>query len=65
MAAELSEGQRRRLAAALAAAYGHSVHLNIVLDPEVIGGMSVRIADQLIDGSTATRLASLRRKLAS
>jgi F-type H+-transporting ATPase subunit delta len=65
VAAELSGNQRRRLAAALAAAYGHEVHLNVVLDPEVIGGMSVRIADELIDGSMATRLAALRRKLAA
>ncbi len=65
VAAELSEEQRGRLAAALAAAYGHDVHLNVVLDPEVIGGMSVRIADELIDGSLATRLAALRRRLAA
>lgn len=65
VAAELSGEQRSRLAAALAAAYGHDVHLNVVLDPEVIGGMSVRIADELIDGSLATRLAALRRRLAA
>ena len=65
VAAGLSGEQRTRLAAALAAAYGHEVHLNVVLDPEVIGGMSVRIADELIDGSLATRLAALRRKLAA
>jgi F-type H+-transporting ATPase subunit delta len=65
VAAELSAEQRSRLAAALAAAYGHDVHLNVVLDPEVIGGMSVRIADDLIDGSLATRLAALRRRLAA
>lgn len=65
VAAGLSEAQRRRLAAALAAAYGHDVHLNVVLDPEVIGGMSVRIAGEFIDGSLATRLAALRRKLAA
>jgi F-type H+-transporting ATPase subunit delta len=65
VAAELTEEQRSRLAAALAAAYGHDVHLNVVLDPEVVGGMSVQIADELIDGSLATRLAALRRRLAA
>src|ERR1022692_3827501 len=65
VAAELSADQRGRLTAALSAAYGHDVHLNVVLDPEVIGGMSVRISDELIDGSMATRLAALRRKLAA
>jgi F-type H+-transporting ATPase subunit delta len=36
-----------------------------VLDPQVIGGMSVRISDELIDGSMASRLAGLRRRLAA
>jgi F-type H+-transporting ATPase subunit delta len=35
-----------------------------VLDPRVIGGVSVQIADELIDGSMASRLAGLRRRLA-
>ena len=57
VAVALTDEQRGRLAAALAAAYGHDVHLNVVLDPQVIGGMSVRIGDELIDGSVASRLA--------
>jgi F-type H+-transporting ATPase subunit delta len=65
VAAELSADQRGRLAAALAAAYGHDVHLNVVIDPQVMGGMSVRIGDDLIDGSMASRLAELRRRLAA
>ena len=65
VAVSLTAQQRRRLAAALAAAYGHDVHLNIVLDPQVIGGMSVQIAGEIIDGSMAGRLAELRRRLAA
>ncbi len=64
VAVPLSDGQRGRLAAALAAAYGHQVHLNVVLDPKVAGGLTVRIGDELIDGSVATRLAEARRRLA-
>jgi len=63
-AVALTVTQRRRLARALAASYGRDVHLNVVLDPHVIGGMSVRIADEIIDGSMASRLAELRRRLA-
>src|SRR5205807_2764040 len=33
-AVELSASQRRRLADALAASYGHPVHLNVVIDPD-------------------------------
>jgi F-type H+-transporting ATPase subunit delta len=64
VAVPLSDEQRGRLAAALAAAYGHQVHLNVVLDPKVAGGLTVRIGDELIDGSVATRLAEARRRLA-
>jgi F-type H+-transporting ATPase subunit delta len=65
VAIALTARQRRRLGAALAAAYGHDVHLNVVLDPQVIGGMSVQIAGEIIDGSMASRLAELRRRLAA
>ena len=61
----LTTEQRERLAAALAAAYGHDVHLNVVLDPQIVGGMSIRTGDELIDGSLATRLSNVRRRLAS
>ena len=65
VAVALTDQQRGRLAAALATAYGHQVHLNVVLDPRVAGGMTVRVRDELIDGSVATRLAEARRRLAS
>jgi F-type H+-transporting ATPase subunit delta len=64
-AVELSAAQRGRLAAALSESYGHKIHLNIVLDPSVVGGISVQIGDELIDGTAASRLAEVRRKLAS
>jgi F-type H+-transporting ATPase subunit delta len=63
-AVELTAAQQRRLADALTATYGHQVHLNIVIDPTVLGGISVQIGDELIDGTAARRLAAVRRKLA-
>jgi F-type H+-transporting ATPase subunit delta len=63
VASALSQRQADRLAAALAAIYGHDVHLNIVLDPQVLGGMSIQVGDEFIDASVASRLAALRRKL--
>jgi len=65
VAIELTAAQRRRLGEALAASYGRDVHLNIVLDPKVIGGMSIQIEDERIDGTVASRLAGLRRRLAA
>jgi F-type H+-transporting ATPase subunit delta len=65
VAIELSAAQRKRLADALTSAYGQDIHLNVVHDPAVIGGMSVQIGDELVDGTTASRLAAVRRNLAS
>lgn len=63
--AALTSEQRSRLVTTLSAAYGHDVHLNVVLDPELIGGMSIRIGDELVNGSALSRLAELRRNLAA
>ena len=65
VATELSAAQRQRLGEALASAYGQGIHLNIVHDPEVVGGVSVQIGDELVDGTVTSRLAEVRRKLAS
>jgi F-type H+-transporting ATPase subunit delta len=35
----------------------------VVLDAAVAGGMTVRVGDELIDGSVASRLAEARRRL--
>jgi len=64
VASELTAEQRRKLTAALTEAYGQGIHLNVVHDPTVIGGVSVRIGDELIDGTAASRLAEVRRRLA-
>lgn len=64
-AVPLSEGQRRRLGAALAKLYGRQMHLNLDVDPEVVGGMRVQVGDEIINGSVADRLEDARRRLAS
>jgi F-type H+-transporting ATPase subunit delta len=65
VATALTEGQRDRLTAALAAIYGHGIQLNVVLDPQVVGGLSVMIGDEFIDGTLSSRLATLRQRLAA
>ena len=63
-AVPLNDAQATRLAAALSARYGTSVSLNTVIDPTVVGGLRVQIADDVIDASISTRLADLRQRLA-
>jgi F-type H+-transporting ATPase subunit delta len=61
----LTASQRARLVTALSAIYRRGVHLNVVIDPAVVGGMSVQIGDEFLDGSVGSRLAQLRRRLAA
>ena len=63
-ARELSEGDRDRLAEALSQQYSTSVHLLVVLDPSVIGGLRVEIGDDVIDGTVANKLEDAQRRLA-
>lgn len=60
----LTAEQRTRLGAALARMYGHDVHLNVQLDPSIVGGIRVEIGDEVIDGSIVSRLDDTRRRLA-
>ena len=63
-ARQLSDGEVRRLEAALKRQYHRSVHLNIVIEPELIGGVRIEIGDDVIDGSVANRLDDAGRRLA-
>lgn len=59
----LDESQVNRLTSALAKLTGKQVSLNVAIDPTIIGGISVKIGQDVIDGSVATRLESARRSL--
>jgi F-type H+-transporting ATPase subunit delta len=64
VARELEEQDRARLVDALSRQYGRPVHLNVVVDPDVVGGVKVEIGDDVIDGTVASRLDEARRRLA-
>lgn len=64
VARPLAPADEQRLTAALASQYGREVHLHVVLDPEVIGGIKVEIGDDVIDGTVSSRLDDARRKIA-
>ncbi|TAK70721.1 MAG: F0F1 ATP synthase subunit delta [Actinomycetota bacterium] len=63
VAVPLAADQARRLAAALSVLKGRQVRLNVTVDPAVLGGVSVHVADDVIDGTVATRLEQARRAL--
>jgi len=64
IAAPMSQAQQDRLEAALNKQVGQPVRMNIEIDPAVLGGVSVKFADEMVDGSVSNRLAGAARALA-
>jgi F-type H+-transporting ATPase subunit delta len=64
IAAPMSQAQQDRLAVALNKQVGQPVRMNIEVDPAVMGGVSVKFADEIVDGSVSNRLAGAARALA-
>ena len=63
VARPLAVADQQRLTALLSSQYDTTVHLNVVIDPEVLGGLRVEIGDEVIDGTIASRLDDARRRL--
>jgi F-type H+-transporting ATPase subunit delta len=63
VASPMSSAQVERLSAALNKQVGQPVRVNIEIDTHVLGGVSVRFADELVDGTVSNRLAGAARAL--
>jgi len=64
VAVALTDAQRDRLATSLTAQVGQPVRINIEVDPTVLGGVAIKFADELVDGTVVNRLASAGRSMA-
>ncbi len=64
VAYELDDTAKQRLADALRTKYGRDVHINTIVDPSVVGGISVAIGAEVIDGTVSSRLEDARRRIA-
>jgi F-type H+-transporting ATPase subunit delta len=62
-AVELDEDQRKRLAEALSSNLGKDIEVKVIVDPSVMGGLSARVDDTVIDGTVRHRLDQLRESL--
>lgn len=62
-AAELSDTQRTRLTAVLSRIYGHPVTVQMQIDPGLLGGLSICVGDEVIDGTLSSRLAAAQAQL--
>ncbi len=62
-AVPLDDGQRDRLAAAMERVTGLPVDLQVEVDPSVVGSLSVRVGDQVYDGTVKRQLELLGERL--
>ncbi|PKV94821.1 ATP synthase F1 subcomplex delta subunit [Amycolatopsis echigonensis] len=59
----LTDEQRALLGTKLDGIYGRPIALHVEIDPNLGGGLVVRVGDEVIDGSTSGQLAAVRRTL--
>jgi F-type H+-transporting ATPase subunit delta len=59
----LSDGEKDQFRQKLAAQYGEALEFDFQVDPAILGGAIVQVGDKVIDGSVATRLASMSTAL--
>ena len=62
-AADLTEEQESRLTELLSRIYGHPVSLQLDVDPELLGGLTIAVGDEVIDGALSSKLAAAETHL--
>jgi F-type H+-transporting ATPase subunit delta len=60
---DMGTDQSRRMEAELGQVLGRHVILHVHVDPTLLGGIKVRVGDQLIDGTVAAQLRLARERL--
>ena len=63
VATPMDTPQTERLTALLARAYGRQVHLNVSVNPELVGGVRVQIGADVVDSTVLARLEDARRRV--
>ena len=62
-ATALTDAQTKRLATVLEKKVGQPIRINVQIDSSILGGVSIKFADELVDGSVVNRLANAGRAL--
>jgi F-type H+-transporting ATPase subunit delta len=63
VASPLSDEHRERLTEVLSQQHDRKIHLNVVVDPEVLGGVRVSVGDEVLDSTVEARLKQAQRRL--
>lgn len=63
VAAPLSDDHYAALKSALAAQTGKDVHLDVTVDPSILGGLVVKLGSRMVDASLKTKLNSIRHAM--
>lgn len=63
-AVPLTDTEKKELEQRLGTVTGKKVVLKVAVNPDIIGGLTARINDQLFDGSTRHRLQGLKKVIA-
>ncbi|GAA3288042.1 F0F1 ATP synthase subunit delta [Nesterenkonia halobia] len=64
VAQELDADRRERLRAGLDRYFGRELKLDVVVDPEVVGGIRVQVGDEVVDSTISAKVDDLQRRLA-
>jgi F-type H+-transporting ATPase subunit delta len=64
VAKPLTDGEEQALSGKLAGMYGRPVSLKVVVNPSVLGGVSVRVGSDLYDGTILRRLNAAKQAFA-
>lgn len=62
-AVELSDAQRSTIVGDLRGRYGDRLDLRFSVDPSLIGGLIIRVGDQVLDNSLRARLSAIQRNM--
>ena len=62
-AVELSDAQRERIISDLRNRYGEGLQVAFRTDASLIGGLIIRVGDQVLDNSLRTRLGAIQRNM--
>lgn len=62
-AVELSAAQQELIVRDLRQRYGQELNMTFTVDPSLIGGLIIRVGDQVLDNSLRTRLSAIQRNM--